>query len=100
MNFAGYSDFLNYMSNEDLEKDGYVDMSRFYSKPKTEKEKLQSKVDHLEKKIELLRKEVSIRDQEISILQTKLDEVNARWYNRLHAFITTLRLRNPFYNQS
>ena len=79
MNFTGYSDLLNYMSNEDFQKDGYVDMGRFYSKPKTEKEKLQSKVDHLE---------------------DKLDEVNARWYNRLHVFITTLRLRNPFYNQS
>ena len=103
MNFTGYSDFLNYMSNEDLENE-YVDMSRFYSKPKTEKEKLQSKVDHLEDKldevIELSQKEVSKRDKVISILQTKLDEVNARWYNRLHAFITTLRLRNPFYNQS
>jgi len=103
MNFTGYSDFLNYMSNEDLENE-YVDMSRFYSKPKTEKEKLQSKVDHLEDKldevIELSQKEVSKRDKVISILQTKLDEVNARWYNRLHTFITTLRLRNPFYNQS
>ena len=99
MNFTGYSDRLNYMSNEDLEKDGYVDMSRFFSKPKTEKEKLQSKVDHLEKKIELLRKEVSTRDQEISILQTKLDEVNSRWYNKLYAFITTLSIRSPFYNR-
>ena len=99
MNFTGHSDYLNYMSNEDLEKDGYVDMSRFITRPKTEKEKLQSKVDHLEKKIELLRKEVSTRDQEISILQTKLDEVNSRWYNKLYAFITTLSIRSPFYNR-
>ena len=99
MNFTGHSDYLNYMSNEDLEKDGYVDMSRFITRPKTEKEKLQSKVDHLEKKIELLHKEVSIRDQEISILQTKLDEVNSRWYNKLYAFITTLSIRSPFYNR-
>ena len=104
MNFTGYSDLLNYMSNEDFQKDGYVDMGRFYGKPKTEKEKLQSRVDYLEDKldevIELSQKEVSKRDKAISILQTKLDEVNARWYNRLHVFITTLRLRNPFYNQS
>ena len=99
MNFSGYSDHLNYMSNEDLEKDGYVDMGRFITRPKTEKEKLQSKVNHLEKKIELLHKEVSIRDQEISILQTKLDEVNSRWYNKLYAFITTLSIRSPFYNR-
>ena len=99
MNFAGYSNFLNYMTNEALEKDGYVDMGRFITRPKTEKEKLQSKVNHLEKKIELLRKEVSIRDQEISILQTKLDEVNSRWYNKLYAFITTLSIRSPFYNR-
>ena len=99
MNFTGHSDYLNYMSNEDLEKDGYVDMGRFITRPKTEKEKLQSKVNHLEKKIELLHKEVSIRDQEISILQTKLDEVNSRWYNKLYAFITTLSIRSPFYNR-
>ena len=42
MNFTGYTDFLNYMSNEDFQKDGYIDMGRFYGKPKTEKEKLQS----------------------------------------------------------
>ena len=104
MNFSNYSDFLNYMTKEDLEKSGYVDIGRFITKPKTEKEKLQSRVDYLEDKldevIELSQKEVSKRDKAISILQTKLDEVNARWYNRLHSFITTLRLRNPFYNQS
>ena len=99
MNFSNYSDFLNYMTKEDLEKSGYVDIGRFITKPKTEKEKLQSKVNHLEKKIELLHKEVSIRDQEISILQTKLDEVNSRWYNKLYAFITTLSIRSPFYNR-
>tara|TARA_R100001530_G_C4262057_1_gene140728 strand:+ start:212 stop:511 length:300 start_codon:yes stop_codon:yes gene_type:complete len=99
MNFTGYSDRLNYMTEEDFQKDGYVDIGRFITRPKTEKEKLQSKVDHLEKKIELLRKEVSIRDQEISILQTKLDEVNSRWYNKLYAFITTLSIRSPFYNR-
>ena len=99
MNFSNYSDFLNYMTKEDLEKSGYVDIGRFITKPKTEKEKLQSKVNHLEKKIELLRKEVSTRDQEISILQTKLDEVNSRWYNKLYAFITTFSIRSPFYNR-
>ena len=74
MNFTGkYGEYLNYITTEQLEWDDR-----------------ESALNSL----------VSIQKEEISILQTKLDEVNARWYNRLYVFITTLRLRNPFYNQS
>jgi hypothetical protein len=74
MNFTGqYGEYLNYITTEQLE---WADRE------------------------DVLNNLISIQEQEISILQTKLDEVNARWYNRLHVFITTLRLRNPFYNQS
>jgi len=74
MNFTGkYGEYLNYITTEQLEWDD---------------------------RESALNMKVSIQEQEISILQTKLDEVNARWYNRLYVFITTLRLRNPFYNQS
>ena len=33
-------------------------------------------------------------------LQDELYNVNKLWFNRLYVFITTLRVRNPFYNQS
>mgnify|MGYP003650129577 FL=1 len=33
-------------------------------------------------------------------LQDELYKLNSLWFNRLYVFITTLRLRNPFYNQS
>lgn len=33
-------------------------------------------------------------------LQDELYKLNSLWFNRLYVFITTLRVRNPFYNQS
>lgn len=33
-------------------------------------------------------------------LQDQLYKLNSLWFNRLYVFITTLRVRNPFYNQS
>ena len=72
MNFSGYSEYLNYITTEQLE---WADRE------------------------DALNSIVSIQNQEISILQTKLDEVNSRWYNKLYAFITTLSIRSPFYNR-
>ena len=33
-------------------------------------------------------------------LQDELYKLNSLWFNKLYVFITTLRVRNPFYNQS
>ena len=49
---------------------------------------------------EQLQEQASADVKHILHLQDELYNVNKLWFNRLYVFITTLRVRNPFYNQS
>ena len=49
---------------------------------------------------EQLQEQASNSVQLVVQLQDELYEVNKLWFNKLYVFITTLRVRNPFYNQS
>ena len=49
---------------------------------------------------EQLQEQASADVKNILHLQDELYNVNKLWFNRLYVFITTLRVRNPFYNQS
>jgi|3_EtaG_2_1085321.scaffolds.fasta_scaffold252661_1 hypothetical protein len=47
---------------------------------------------------EQLQEQASANVKHILHLQDELYNVNKLWFNRLYVFITTLRVRNPFYN--
>ena len=48
---------------------------------------------------EQLQEQASANVKHILHLQDELYNVNKLWFNRLYVFITTLRVRNPFYNE-
>ena len=48
---------------------------------------------------EQLQEQASADVKHILHLQDELYNVNKLWLNRLYVFITTLRVRNPFYNE-
>ena len=48
---------------------------------------------------EQLQEQASADVKHILHLQDEFYNVNKLWFNRLYVFITTLRVRNPFYNE-
>ena len=48
---------------------------------------------------EQLQEQASADVKNILHLQDEFYNVNKLWFNRLYVFITTLRVRNPFYNE-
>jgi len=94
------------MNNIGVFKDhGYMDDKDYIINQLEDSLSIQNR--HLEEsRNEIIRLKQQVQEQAsngvhlVVQLQDELYKLNSLWFNRLYVFITTLRVRNPFYNQS
>ena len=110
MNNIGVFKDHDYMDDKDHEikflEESYANAQKSFEKTlaikDAELEVLRSTIDN-EKSLSLTRG-LKIQEQAsngvhlVVQLQDELYKLNSLWFNRLYVFITTLRVRNPFYN--
>tara|TARA_R110002020_G_scaffold451098_1_gene664948 strand:- start:421 stop:759 length:339 start_codon:yes stop_codon:yes gene_type:complete len=112
MNNIGVFKDHDYMDDKDHEikflEESYANAQKSFEKTlaikDAELEVLRSTIDN-EKSLSLTRglkiqEQASLHANIVIKLQDELYEVNNLWFNRLYIFITTMRVRSPFYNQS
>ena len=89
---AYYDQFRHLCNNKEQE---YGDMLEKISHLKWEIEDLETTISGMNEHYEELKVRKDLFKEKAIDLEKQIESINARWYNRLYVFVTSIRFRSP-----